>query len=170
MPTSLSFFITGRCLMLHLFINLAASSTVADSSIVTSGLVYIILAVIELSGMPCSTARTRTSRVVMIPVGLPLCTTKTAFTSNLVIVATTSWAFVSFRTTLTSLDMMSLTRTLLAIQISPNVYDRDFGYLSMFWCSLEECLMVDLGSIMKDVFGDRVCRTIGFWIESISGD
>jgi hypothetical protein len=68
------------------------------------------------------------SFTVMMPVGFPLCTTITESKSSLFMVATISWAEVSFRTTLTFLDMMSLTSMLLAIQISPIAYDKRLGH------------------------------------------
>src|SRR3990170_3159348 len=73
-------------------------------------------AIMEFSGMPCSNALTRTSLTVMMPVGFPLWTMRMASLSNLVMVATTSWTVVVLFTTFTSLDMMSLTRILLAIR------------------------------------------------------
>ena len=75
-PTSSPFLpVTGRCLTPQCFIVWTASSTVASSSIVNIGLVYTMRAMTALGARFWVDSRTKISCSVMIPVGLPLCST-----------------------------------------------------------------------------------------------
>ena len=114
-PTSLASLMTGRRFAFLVAMNLAASSMLAFSLMVITGLVITCLAVIVSGARLSSTILVRMSRSVMIPIGLPDWTTIIDPTSYLFMVATTSFMMVSLRTTLRSLDMISLTRTIPAI-------------------------------------------------------
>ena len=115
MPTILSLFMTGSFLTLFLAMSLAVSSMLAVSFVVSTGLVMICLAVRVSGARHGSTSLLRMSRSVMIPTGLSPCTIIMEPMSNLFMVATTSFMLVSGRTTFTSFDMTSLTRTMPAI-------------------------------------------------------
>ena len=117
MPTSFPSFITGSLLIFFFAMSLAASSMLAVSFMVVIGLVITCLAVWVSGARLSSMILLRTSRSVMMPTGLSLCMTIMEPMLNLFIVATASFIVVSGRTTLTSLDMTSRTRTTLAIQL-----------------------------------------------------
>ena len=115
MPTTSLLLVTGNFFTFFFAISLAASSMLAVSLMVMTGLVMTCLAVSVSGARHSSTILLRTSRSVMMPTGLSACTTSMEPMFNLFIVATTSLTVVSGRTTRTSFDMMSLTRIMLAI-------------------------------------------------------
>jgi len=114
-PTSLPSFMTGRRFAFLVAMSLAASSMLAFSLMVITGLVMTCLAAMVSGARLSSTILLRMSRSVIIPIGLPAWTTIIDPTSYLFMVATTSFMMVSLRTTLRSLDIMSRTRTIPAI-------------------------------------------------------
>lgn len=89
----------------------------AVSLIVSTGLVITCLAVRVSGARHGSTILRSMSRSVIMPTGLSPWTMSMEPMSNLFIVATTSFMLVSGRTTLTSLDIASLTKTMPAIFI-----------------------------------------------------
>ena len=132
MPTSFWLFMTGSLLTLFLTISLAASSILAVSMMVNTGLVMTCLAVRVSGARHGSTNLLRMSRSVMMPTGLSPCTTTMEPMSNLFMVATTSLTLVSGRTTLTSFDMMSLTRTMPAISLCLQSISNHFQLSALF--------------------------------------
>jgi len=114
-PVSLPSFMTGRRFAFFEAMSFAASSMLAFSLMVITGLVMMCRAVTVSGARLSSTILVRISRSVMIPMGLSAWTTIIDPTSYLFMVATTSFMMVSLRTTLRSLDMMSRTRTIPAI-------------------------------------------------------
>lgn len=70
MPTRLLLLVTGSFLIFFLAMSLAASSMLAFSFMVITGLVMICLAVRFSGARHCSTSLMRMSRSVMIPTGL----------------------------------------------------------------------------------------------------
>jgi len=140
-PTSLPLFMTGSFLTLFLAISLAVSSMLAVSLMVSTGLVMICLAVRVSGARHGSTNLLRMSRSVMMPTGLSPCTTTMEPMSNLFMVATTSLTLVSGRTTLTSFDMTSLTRTIPAISFCLQTISNHFKPSPLF-------LVVSLASML----------------------
>lgn len=137
MPTILPSSMTGSLLILFFAISLAASSMLAVSLIVITGLVMICLAVNASGARHGSTSLLKMSRSVMIPTGLSPCITKMEPMSNLLSVATTSFMLVSGRTTLTSFDIMSLTRTIPAmILVSMSFLTILSSVIYLFLCNL----------------------------------
>jgi len=115
MPTSFSFFITGSFLTFFVAMSLAASSMLAVSLMVNTGVVMICLAV-RVSGVKHgSTTLLSMSRSDITPTGLSSCTTIMEPMLNLFMVAATSLTLESGGITLTFFDMTSLTRTLAVI-------------------------------------------------------
>lgn len=131
-PTNLPLFMTGSLFTLFLAISLAVSSMLAVSLVVSTGLDMICLAVRVSGARHGSTNLLRMSRSVMMPTGLSPCTTTMEPMSNLFMVATTSLTLVSGRTTLTSFDMTSLTRTMPAISLCRQVVSNHFKFSPLF--------------------------------------
>ena len=112
--------------------SLAASSMLAVSMMVNTGLVMTCLAVRVSGARHGSTNLRRMSRSVMIPIGLSPCTTTMEPMSNLFIVATTSLTLVSGRTTLTSFAITSLTKTMPAISLCLQAISNNFELSALF--------------------------------------